>query len=38
MNVWHSIDEVYPVAYRIPEYTASYESSLILNLKQLPFS
>ena len=34
----HSVDEVSPVAHRIPEYMAAHESSAILNPKQSPFS
>jgi hypothetical protein len=34
----HSVDEISPVAHRIPEYMATHESSSILNPRQSPFS
>jgi hypothetical protein len=33
-----SVDEVSPIAHRIPEYMATHESSSILNPRQSPFS
>lgn len=37
-RISHSVDEVSPVAHRIPEYMATHESSSILEPKRSPFS